>query len=568
MQPGDGLSVLHSEHEPRISLGDRLIQAGVVAPVAIEYVLQKQKIENQPLGSLLVDLGFASAKEVARQLAAQRGIPFVELHEAPEPDAQVAGVFNRALCVSHGFLPLREVGSEVEVLLGDARPDMVAEQVKRKLGRGCRFLQGEFDRVAQAIHQYYYFADNPPAKLIETEVRKLQADVDRAYSPHRLLDHILHMAVKERATDIHLAPTAHSRSVLLRVDGVLRPMFALSPALDRLIVYVKLQADMEASEQRLPQDGSFTAKVLEQQYTVRVSTLISEFGERMVLRLLPERASLDKLEDLGFWPEDVEAMRRVFSRPHGLILMTGPTGSGKSTTLHAALRMQPLIERNVLTVEDPVEYRVPVACQTEVNRRAGYEFANAMRHFLRHDPDIILVGEIRDAETARAAVDASSTGHLVLSTLHVGGIFGVVPRLKLLGIDTETLAENLVAVLNQRLVRKNCPHCATQTPPTSQEKDWLQLQGVAESDMPLLLSRGQGCSHCRHTGYLGRLPVYELLEVSRSMADAIASDASRATLREHAMSAGLVPILLQARRRVLAGQTTVEEIERAVGVHG
>ncbi|GAA4418172.1 GspE/PulE family protein [Acidovorax lacteus] len=550
------------------SLGDRLVQAGVVAPVAIDYVLQKQKIERQPLGHLLIDLGFASAKEVARQLAAQRGIPFVDPASMPEPDPAVAGVFNRALCLSHGFLPLGEHAGRVQVLLGDASTEAVADQVRRKLGRECDFLQGEFDRVAQAIHQFYYFADNPPAKLIETEVRKLEADVDRAYSPARLLDHILHLAVKERATDVHLAPTAHSRSVLLRVDGVLRPMFALSPALDRLIVYVKLQADMEASEQRLPQDGSFTARVLEQPYTVRVSTLISEFGERMVLRLLPERASLDKLEDLGFWEEDVATLRKVFARPHGLILMTGPTGSGKSTTLHAALRMQPLIERNVVTVEDPVEYRVPVACQTEVNRRAGYDFANAMRHFLRHDPDVILVGEIRDGETARAAVDAASTGHLVLSTLHVGGIFGVVPRLKLLEVDTETLAENLLAVVNQRLVRRICPHCATEHPVTPAEREWLESVGPLDTPVPETLSHGAGCPACRHTGYLGRLPVYELLEVGRDMADAIAVDADRATLRTHAMAAGLKPIHRQARRRVLAGQTTVDEILRTVGATG
>lgn len=550
------------------SLGDRLVQAGVVAPVAIDYVLQKQKIERQPLGHLLIELGFASAKEVARQLAAQRGIPFVDPAAMPEPDPAIAGVFNRALCLSHGFLPLGEQGGRIQVLLGDANPEAVADQVRRKLGRECDYLQCEFDRVAQAIHQFYYFADNPPAKLIESEVRKLEADVDRAYSPARLLDHILHLAVKERATDVHLAPTANSRSVLLRVDGVLRPMFALSPALDRLIVYVKLQADMEASEQRLPQDGSFTAKVMEQPYTVRVSTLISEFGERMVLRLLPERASLDELEDLGFWEEDVAILRKVFARPHGLILMTGPTGSGKSTTLHAAMRMQPLIERNVVTVEDPVEYRVPVACQTEVNRRAGYDFANAMRHFLRHDPDVILVGEIRDGETARAAVDAASTGHLVLSTLHVGGIFGVVPRLKLLEVDTETLAENLLAVVNQRLVRRICPHCATEHAITPDERAWLESVGTLDAPLPETLAHGTGCPACRQTGYLGRLPVYELLEVSRDMADAIAANADRATLRGHALSGGLKPIHRQARRRVLAGQTTVEEILRAVGATG
>lgn len=546
------------------SLGEALVAAGVVDRVAIEYVLQKQKIEKQPMGNLLVELGFTSAKEVARHLARQRGISFVEPGDMPEPDTQVAGVFNRALCLTHGFLPLCERDGHIDVVLGDARPDAVADLVLRKLGKPCRFIQGEFDRVAQAIQQHYYFADNPPAKLIESEVRKLEADVDRAYSPVRLLEHILHLAVRERATDIHFAPTARSRSVLMRIDGVLRPMFALSPALDRLVIFVKLLADMDASEQRLPQDGSFTSKVMEAAYTIRVSTLISEFGERMVLRLLPERSSLDKLDDLGFLADDVGLMARAFSRPHGLILITGPTGSGKSTTLHAALRMQPLIERNVLTVEDPVEYRVPVACQTEVNRRAGYEFANAMRHFLRHDPDIILVGEIRDPETARAALDASSTGHLVLSTLHVGSIFGIMPRLKLLGVDAETIAENLVAVINQRLVRRICPHCATPRPATEAERAWLgtEAEGVSGE---LMLQHGVGCAHCRGTGYLGRVPVYEMLVVERDLADAIAAEASRAQTRQVALASGMRPIQRLARMRVLAGETTMDEILRTVG---
>jgi general secretion pathway protein E len=543
------------------ALGEYLISARIVSPVVIDYVLQKQKIESVPMGTLLVELGLVSPKEIARYLAQQRGIEFVEVSELPTVESEVASAFNRNLCLTHGFLPLRREGNALQVVLGDAQPAEVAAVVQRRMGLEVRFLQGEFQKVAQSIHQHYYFAENPADRLIESEIRRLEADVDRAYSPARLLELILHLAVRERATDIHLAPTAKSRTVLLRVDGVMRPMFALAPSLDRLVSYVKLQADMDASEQRLPQDGSFTADVLEDAYTIRVSTLISEFGERMVMRLLPERSDLDKLQDLGFLPEDVAVMERVFSRPHGLILITGPTGSGKSTTLHAALRMQPLIERNVLTVEDPIEYRVPVACQTEVNRRAGYEFASAMRHFLRHDPDIILVGEIRDPETARAALDASSTGHLVLSTLHVGGIFGVVPRLKLLGVDTETIAENLITVINQRLVRRICPHCRTGRQASDEEHRWLG--GV---DVPQVYY-GAGCTHCRDTGFFGRLPVYELLLINREVADAIASDVSRRELRELAEAAGLRPIVTLARQRVLAGETTMDEILRTVGEH-
>ncbi|KQM70325.1 secretion system protein [Xylophilus sp. Leaf220] len=535
-----------------------MIADGVVTPVVVEYALHKQKIENVPLGRLLMELGFASGKDIARYLSRQRGIPFVEVADLAAPDPDVAGAFNRNVCLTHAFLPLRREGAVVEVVLGDADPRTVADVVDRRIGMGVRFLQGEFDKVARATQQHYYFADNPADKLIASEVRRLEADVDRAYSPARLLDYVLHLGVRERATDIHIAPTGRSSTVLMRIDGVMRPMFALSRALDRLVSFVKLQAEMDASEQRLPQDGSFTATVLEAAYTVRVSTLISEQGERMVMRLLPERGDLDKLEDLGFLAEDVQRMTKVFARPHGLILITGPTGSGKSTTLHAALRMQPVVERNVVTVEDPVEYRVPVACQTEVNRRAGYDFATAMRHFLRHDPDIILVGEIRDGETARAALDASSTGHLVLSTLHVGGIFGVVPRLKLLGVDADTIAENLVAVINQRLVRRICPDCRTEREATEDERRWL-------GDATTHLFHGVGCRHCRGTGFLGRLPVYEMMIVQRDLADAIAADEPRGALREIAERGGLRPILELSRRRVLAGETTVDEIERAVG---
>ena len=552
-------SSVTNDDKAALRLGDCLVQGGVITPAVLEYALHKQKIEGTRLGKLLVELGFASGKDIARYLAHQRGIPFVSMADLPAPSGEVAAAFNRNICLTHGFLPMRHHAGQVDVVVGDAELDMVGDLVQRRLSKPARFLQGEFEKVAQAIQQHYYFADHPPGKLIDAEVRRLQADVDRSYSPARLLDHMLHLAVHERATDIHLAPTAKSRTVLLRVDGVLHAMFALPPALDRLISFVKLQAEMDASEQRLPQDGSFTAKVLESSYAIRVSTLISEFGERMVLRLLPERSDLDKLEDLGFWTEDVQRMARVFGRPHGLILITGPTGSGKSTTLHAALRMQPVVERNVLTVEDPVEYRVPVACQTEVNRRSGYEFSTAMRHFLRHDPDIILVGEIRDAETARAALDASSTGHLVLSTLHVGGIFGVVPRLKLLGVEADTIAENLVAVMNQRLVRRICPHCRQERSSTPEEQAWLGLPS------PVHLFHGVGCAACRKSGYLGRLPVYELLMLNAELLDAIAADMPRGALREMAARAGLRPILTLARQRVLTGETTMAEIERAVG---
>ena len=540
----------------RSSLSAMLVASGLVSQVVIDYARQKQAVEGKKLGGMLVELGFISAKDLARQLAIHRGIEF---REVPAIDDSVAAAFNRSLCLTHNFLPVGREDGKLRVLLGDAEPEVVATLVRRRVGEEAVFWQGDFFAVTDAIHQHYYFQENPVERLIATEIRRLSDDRDHAYSPERLLELVLHTAVRERATDVHIAPTAMSRSVLMRVDGVLRPMFAMPPSLDRLAAFIKLTADMDASEQRLPQDGSFVITLMDASYTIRVSTMISEFGERVALRLLPERSDLDRLQDLGFLEEDVREMERAFARPHGLVLITGPTGSGKSTTLHAALRVQPLVERNVLTVEDPVEYRVPVACQTEVNRRAGYDFASAMRHFLRHDPDIILIGEVRDPETARAALDAASTGHLVLSTLHVGGIYGVVPRLRLLGVDPETMAENLVAVINQRLVRCICPHCKTARETTSEEKAWL-------GDTATTVYHGLGCPHCRGTGYRGRKPVYEILSVTRDLADAIVSDAPRAKLRELAESAGLKPMARLAKQRVLAGETTMDEVRRAIGL--
>lgn len=542
----------------REALHEMLVANGFVSQAAVDYVYQKQGVEGHKVGRMLVELGFLSAKDLARSLAVQRGIEF---REVPTIDPEVLAAFNRNLCLAHNFLPIGREGDTLRVLLGDAEPDAVASVVERRVGQRVEFWQGEFFAVVDAIHQHYYFQENPVERLISSEINRLAGDGDHAYSPQRLMELILHTAVRERATDIHIAPTAHSRTVLLRVDGVLRPLFAMPPSLDRLSAFIKLTADMDASEQRLPQDGSFSINLMGASYTIRVSSLISAYGERLALRLLADRSDLDRLQDLGFLEEDVREMERSFARPHGLILITGPTGSGKSTTLHAALRVQPLVERNVLTVEDPIEYRVPVACQTEVNRRAGYDFANAMRHFLRHDPDVILVGEIRDAETARAALDASSTGHLVLSTLHVGGIFGVVPRLRLLGVDAETVAENLVSVINQRLVRCICPHCKTAREADSEERSWL---GAGMDTVTVYY--GTGCNRCRGTGYRGRVPVYEMMTVTRDLADAIVAEAPRARLRELAVAGGLRPMSRLARNRVMAGETTMEEVRRAIGL--
>jgi|GEM_PF-136585 len=543
----------------RLRMGAHLLQHGVINQLQLDYALQKNAIEGGKIGHTLIGHGLASESQISRFLATQRGIAFVDVSRLAAPAPEVFSLFNRDLCITHKFLPRARVDGCLDVVLGDGEVETVANLVQRRTGLKAIFTQGEFTPVLQAIRQHFYFAQHPVEDLFAREARRLADDPDMAYSPEKMLNHLLHLAVYQRATDIHIAPAAQSLHILFRVDGVLRPIFALPQVLARLLAFIKLSAEMDVAEQRLPQDGSFTATVLEMPFTLRVSTLISEHGERMVLRILADRSELGGLEDLGYRSDDVALLRELFARPAGLILITGPTGSGKSTTLHAALRMQSLIERNVVTIEDPIEYSVQGACQTEVNRRAGYDFSTVMRHFLRHDPDVMLIGEIRDSVTAEAALDAASTGHLVLSTMHVGSVFGVVPRLRLLGIDSETIAENLVTVINQRLIRRICPHCKTTRASNARERRFFGVE------FPAMVEYGAGCVACHGSGYLGRLPVYEMILVSPELADAVGNDLPRQQLRQIATQAGYRSMLDMARWRILAGETTVEEIDRSVG---
>lgn len=541
-------------------LGRMLLEGGLITPEQLEFARQKQAVENKRIGRIIIAYGLALEHDVARLLAEQRDTRFMAANRLPAPDPGVLGLFNKELCLSRAFLPLKRADGGLEVLLGDADPKEVAQTVQRRCGLASHFIQTGFSALTRLVRQSYYFSQNPVEQQIDREVRQLADDGDHAHSPEQLLDLLLHLAVRERTTDIHLAPSPDSLHVSLRIDGVLRPMMALPVALGRLLVFVKLTSEMDISEQRRPQDGSFHVSVLDSPYTVRVSTLAGEYGERMVMRLLPERGDLSGIRQLGFRAEDVTVLQHIFEKPSGLVLITGPTGSGKSTTLHAALRMQSLIERNVLTVEDPVEYRVPGACQTEVNRRAGYTFASALPYFLRHDPDVMLIGEIRDAETAQSALESSATGHLVLSTLHVSSVFGVLPRLRPMGLGPQQLADNLIAVINQRLVRRNCLLCTEQVAFSDAERRWL-----GDADGTGMGRRGSGCDACRGTGYLGRVPVYEVLLVDDELTNAIATDTARAALQELAVKTGFEPLLAMAKSVVAEGQTTAEEIQRVLG---
>lgn len=540
-------------------LGQMLIHKRRLDAVVLEYVRQKQAAGAGLLRTILAQEGLVSEQDVVRELSELQGVPYVVVSTLEAPDPALLAMFPREMCLTARFLPLSRKDQQLTILLGDAEADDVAQLVLRRTGMRSTFVRGQFSEVMRFIRHCYHFSRNPPEQDVQRETDRLANDTEHAHSPEYFVDSLMHWAVRERATDIHITPSPRGYHVLCRIDGVLQPMIALPPSLGRLTSYLKLRAEMDISEQRRPQDGSFRVVVFEVPITIRVSTIVTEYGERMVLRLLPEAHDIQDLASLGFFEEDVAAIARVMENPVGMVLITGPTGSGKSSTLHAGLRMQHLIERNVLTVEDPLEYRVPAAGQTEVNRRAGYDFGTALRHFLRHDPDVILVGEMRDAETAQAAFDAAATGHLVLTTLHVTTVFGVVPRLRPMGLSPQVIAENLKLVINQRLVRKLCAVCAQEKSFSDEACEWLGVQAGTMGHCAV------GCTRCRGTGFHGRLPLYELLRVDDRMANAIADDAGREAIRTLAMEQGFTPMTAVSRRRVLLGQTTTAEIFRVTG---
>ena len=386
----------------------------------------------------------------------------------------------------------------------------------------------------------------------------LQSDSGKTVSPDKFINYLLLLALKRRATDIHIRPMAQGIGVAFRVDGVLNNEFFLPRELVRIITAIKLTASMDISEQRLPQDGRWTASLLEQSYDIRASSVVTPYGENLVLRLLSQDKRAFSLDNLGFLPQDLRTLHQTFQEPHGLVLLTGPTGSGKTTTLVAGLISLDLLGKNVLTIENPIEYQVPLARQTEVNQLAGYDFSNAMRFFLRHDPDVIFIGEMRDEQTAQTAVTASTTGHLVLSTLHTNSAFGAIPRLRNLGLDTLTLAESLLCIVSQRLVRTICPHCRIEYEAASEELDYLGLQSVR-------LSKGAGCAACNYTGYLGRTLIYEVLSLDNQLREMLERDARVSDMQEAAVAKGFTSIFDTGVRKVCEHSTTVEELRRVLG---
>ncbi len=547
------------EHpKPTKQIGELLKEKGLITETHIRHALLTQKVTKERIGEVLERLGFVTEHDIARTLAKQIGTPYIDLSEI-RPEDEILKMFKKNVCIKNLFLPIRKIENKIYIATYSNLDRKVTELVTRQTGLIPRVFLSERKKIINMINTYYYFLEYPVEKLIQREVALLSQDTNLVRGMDSLIKHIFHLAVKHRTTDIHIHSMQKTLNIAFRVDGVMQSVLSFPESLKRIVTSIKMKAEMDIAEFRLPQDGRFSETVLNNQYDFRVSTIVSPDGENMVLRLLPMDNALMGMKQLGFFDEHITIIQKLFNEPFGIILLTGPTGSGKSTTLYAGIRQLNLLEKNVVTVENPIEYRIPLLRQTQVNEKAGYKFASAIRHFLRHDPDIILVGEIRDEETASTAISASSTGHLVLSTLHTNSAIGVIPRLKDLGIKSYLIADSLIGVVSQRLVRKICSSCKLSYAPQDWEKKYLKDDTITQ------LYRGKGCKNCNGSGYLGRTLIYEILTVDKALSLMIEQEVDLGVMTEKINENNFIDIFQVMSQKVKKGTTTTREAVRILG---
>lgn len=543
----------------RKPLGEILKEKGLITEDYIKFALLEQKATGEKLGEVLVRVGMVTDLEIAKALSEQAGFPFIDIETlTPEPRALDSLPFNFAK--NNLVLPFSLEDGTLKVAISDPFNQHLLNAVQRIAGRNVSFYISGSQGIAKAVEKFYYFKEHSIEEELKSLIERLKANPNLDFDVEEFLNKLLILGIQKRATDFHLIPTQRSLQIFYRVDGILDPAIVLPYAVYRRIVNViKIRSQLDIAETRRPQDGRMSFTFLESKYDLRVATAPTSFGETVVIRYLPTGAQVQSLEYLGFDPEEIKLIDEIITQPYGMFLITGPTGSGKTTTLFAALRRINLLEKNVLTAEDPIEYLLPLARQTQVNEEIGYTFARAIRAFLRLDPDVILVGEVRDEETASMAVRAALTGHLFLSTLHTNDAISSVFRLKDMGIKPDLLSSTLKGVIAQRLIRKICPYCKEPYAPPSELLEYYNLPKERE------YFRGRGCFQCGGKGYLGRTVVCEIFFVDEEVSKLIGEDPPLSAIYEVAKNKGMKFLKEDAREKVLSGITTVEEIKRVVG---
>lgn len=560
-------------------LGDLLVEHNLITEKELQAALKSQKTSKKKrLGKILVESEQVTKDDLLQMLALQLEIPFLDL-EAMDIDPKVVRLFPEKLALKYGCVPIRRKGKKkLIVAMADPLNLQAIDDMSHTTKLDIQPAVANRDQIEYAIRAYNSEDDvleiskmlpelDSLFKIVKTaayeqgsaenvtdlEIQSQQAPIVR------IVNIIINEAIREGATDIHIEPQEESLIVRDRIDGLLYEKHHLPKKIQLPVVSrIKIMADMDIAEKRIPQDGKFRISIASRNFDLRVSTLPSIFGEKVAIRLLERNSKSVQMDSLGFAPSQLQRMRSCNSRRQGLILVTGPTGSGKSTTLHAMLRELRNPNINIVTVEDPVEYEIPRLTQVQVNPKAGLGFAETLRSLLRQDPDVIMIGEIRDTETAEIALRAAMTGHLVLSTLHTNDAPSAVTRLANLGMPPFLISSTLLYVLAQRLIRKLCEHCATEYKPSSHEVE--QIQPILPEAESLTWRKGKGCPKCSHRGFSGRVAVSELLVANHEIKSAIEAQEPESVIQRLAALNGMRPLLSDFVEKASIGVTALSEI--------
>lgn len=553
----------------RKTFGRLLIEAGMVTESQLNESVELQKQSGKKLGEVLIEKGYITQDDVIQVLEFQLGIPHINLERFDIEEDAVKKIPEN-LAKRHDLIPIRIVDNKIVVAMSDPLNIYAIDDVKIYSGMEVVPNIASSEDIKKAISKFYSTQEAVAvAEQFKKEIDLVIKDEDNIEEMVnsapivKLVNSIIEQAIKSRASDIHIEPQEKYIKVRYRVDGQLQEVMKhdirLLPA---IVTRIKITGDMDIAEKRIPQDGRMTMNVEGNAYDLRLSVLPTIYGEKTVIRITSKTSFVKDKSQLGFFSQDLAKFSSILQNPHGIILVTGPTGSGKSTTLYAAIKDLNKNDVNIITVEDPVESKIEGINQVQVNTKAGLTFASALRSILRQDPDIIMVGEIRDSETANIAISAAITGHLVISTLHTNDAPSSVSRLTDMGVEPFLIGSSVVGIVAQRLVRSICPKCSEEYRPDDYEKSILVNDFRVEHAGTAKLSRGAGCAYCSHTGYRGRLGVYEIMIITPRLRELINIGANSSQLKQAAIEEGMSTLKVNCMKLVLEGRTTINEMLR------
>lgn len=550
---------------PRKRIGDLLVESGLISEEQLKNALREQKELNMRLGDVLITRNYITEQQLIEVLEFQLGIPHIQLYRQ-KIETKIINIIPQRLAEQHQVLPIRTEGNKLILAMADPLDYFAIDELRMTTGFRIEPTIASKDELQRAIKRYYGLQESVEQIMQNLTIRESEEAkpvVEDEDSPVvKTVNQIIIQAIQIGASDIHIDPQEDSLRIRYRVDGVMRTERTLPPHMQSVIIArIKIMANMNVAERRLPQDGRVEMDIEFRKVDIRISSLPTIHGEKVVMRILDLGSTLTEIEKLGLSEHNLMLFQKGINNAHGVVLITGPTGSGKTTTLYSALSKLNNEEVNIITVEDPVEYQLQGINQVQVNSVTGLTFAKGLRTILRQDPNIVMVGEIRDVETAEIAIRAAMTGHLVLSTLHTNSAANSISRLIDMGVEPFLISSAVTCIIAQRLVRRICPGCSTSYVPSHEEKMLLEGHGYTVE----VLRRGNGCGECGRSGYKGRLAIHEILAIDDTLRTMILQKRSDNEYQNYATEHGLVPMIKDGISKVIAGQTTLAEVFRVTG---